>query len=171
MADECAEVPGGANNNNYANVMLIVDLAERYAVDAVWAGWGHASENPRLPDALAALDKRIAFIGPSSRSMRLLGDKIGSTLIAQTAGVSTIGWSGDGLKVDLDELKKREGVPDSLYQQACTFSASEALTVCRRIGFPVMIKACVLTGSRLGASRAHFEAFQPVAARPGPPQV
>ena len=85
MADECAEVPGGANNNNYANVMLIVDLAERYGVDAVWAGWGHASENPKLPDALSELDKPIIFIGPGSRAMRLLGDKIGSMLVKVNA--------------------------------------------------------------------------------------
>ena len=38
MADEVSEVPGGANNNNYANVELIVELAEHHAVDAVWAG-------------------------------------------------------------------------------------------------------------------------------------
>ena len=49
MADTTVQVPGGANNNNYANVKLIVDLATRYQVDAVWAGWGHASENPMLP--------------------------------------------------------------------------------------------------------------------------
>jgi acetyl-CoA carboxylase/biotin carboxylase 1 len=38
MADEIVDVPGGPNNNNYANVMLIVELAMRYNVDAVWAG-------------------------------------------------------------------------------------------------------------------------------------
>ena len=53
MADEVVEVPGGANNNNYANVDLIVDIAQRKDVDAVWAGWGHASENPNLPRKLA----------------------------------------------------------------------------------------------------------------------
>lgn len=35
----CAQVPGGTNNNNYANVELIVDVAERMNVHAVWAGW------------------------------------------------------------------------------------------------------------------------------------
>ena len=49
LADTTVMVPGGANNNNYANVKLIVDLAKRYNVDAVWAGWGHASEFPDLP--------------------------------------------------------------------------------------------------------------------------
>jgi acetyl-CoA carboxylase/biotin carboxylase 1 len=33
------QVPGGSNNNNYANVELIVDVAERMNVHAVWAGW------------------------------------------------------------------------------------------------------------------------------------
>lgn len=32
MADQCVEVPGGTNNNNYANVDLIVDIAERTGV-------------------------------------------------------------------------------------------------------------------------------------------
>ena len=31
--------------------------------------------------------------------MRALGDKIGSTIIAQSAGVPTIAWNGDGLRV------------------------------------------------------------------------
>lgn len=39
MADQYVEVPGGTNNNNYANVELIVDIAERMDVHAVWAGW------------------------------------------------------------------------------------------------------------------------------------
>ncbi|KAG0640499.1 acetyl-CoA carboxylase [Tuber brumale] len=40
MADQYVEVPGGTNNNNYANVELIVDAAERMGVHAVWAGCG-----------------------------------------------------------------------------------------------------------------------------------
>jgi len=39
LADQYVEVPGGTNNNNYANVDLIVDVAERMDVHAVWAGW------------------------------------------------------------------------------------------------------------------------------------
>jgi acetyl-CoA carboxylase/biotin carboxylase 1 len=39
MADQYVEIPGGTNNNNYANVELIVDVAERMNVHAVWAGW------------------------------------------------------------------------------------------------------------------------------------
>src|SRR5205807_232009 len=57
LADEFVSVPGGTNNNNYANVMLITELAERCNAHAVWAGWGHASENPKLPESLSAIKK------------------------------------------------------------------------------------------------------------------
>jgi len=68
MSDHYIEVPGGSNNNNYANVDLIVDLAERSSVQAVWAGWGHASENPKLPEKLSQIG--VVFIGPSGGAMR-----------------------------------------------------------------------------------------------------
>ncbi len=61
MADHYVPVPGGPNNCNYANVELILDIAKRFPVQAVWAGWGHASENPRLPDLLQK--DNIGFIG------------------------------------------------------------------------------------------------------------
>lgn len=67
-------------------------MAEITRVDAVWPGWGHASENPELPDALNA--KGIIFLGPPAASMAALGDKIGSSLIAQAADVPTLPWSG-----------------------------------------------------------------------------
>lgn len=69
-----------------------MQIAEITHVDAVWPGWGHASENPELPDALHA--KGIIFLGPPSTSMAALGDKIGSSLIAQAADVPTLPWSG-----------------------------------------------------------------------------
>lgn len=96
MADHYVPVPGGTNNNNYANVELILDIAKRIPVQvpiqtkfciqlvyliqtaanysftlnedlflcklqAVWAGWGHASENPKLPELLHK--NAIAFMG------------------------------------------------------------------------------------------------------------
>lgn len=39
MADQFVEVPGGTNANNYANVRLILQTAEKCSVDAVWPGW------------------------------------------------------------------------------------------------------------------------------------
>ncbi|KAI9927648.1 hypothetical protein ASPWEDRAFT_176130 [Aspergillus wentii DTO 134E9] len=141
MADQYVEVPGGTNNNNYANVELIVDVAERMDVHAVWAGWGHASENPRLPESLAASPKKIIFIGPPASAMRSLGDKISSTIVAQHAGVPCIPWSGtgvDAVKVDDNGIVT---VEDETYNKGCTFSPQEGLEKAKDIGFPVMIKA------------------------------
>ncbi|KAJ7569509.1 hypothetical protein O6H91_01G081500 [Diphasiastrum complanatum] len=139
MADQFVEVPGGTNNNNYANVQLIAEfqVAERTGVAAVWPGWGHASENPELPDALAA--RGIIFLGPPAAPMAALGDKIGSTLIAQAAGVPTLPWSGSKVNVPFEICQ--ESIPDDLYRQACVFTSEEAVTTCQAIGYPAMIKA------------------------------
>jgi len=139
MADRYVEVPGGTNNHNYANVDLIVDVAERAGVHAVWAGWGHASENPRLPESLA--EHKIVFIGPPGSAMRSLGDKISSTIVAQSAQVPTMAWSGTGIA---DTVLSEDGlvsVPDEAYQRACVTTVEEGLDCAEKIGYPVMIKA------------------------------
>ncbi|PWN41690.1 putative acetyl-CoA carboxylase [Ceraceosorus guamensis] len=141
MADQYVEVPGGSNNNNYANVDLIVDIAERMHVHAVWAGWGHASENPRLPEALRASSQKIIFIGPPGSAMRSLGDKISSTIVAQHADVPCMPWSGTGVKETIMSEQGFLTVSDETYQRACIHTAEEGLEKAQKIGFPVMIKA------------------------------
>nr|GEW99901.1 acetyl-CoA carboxylase 1 [Tanacetum cinerariifolium] len=137
IADQFVEVPGGTNNNNYANVQLIVETAEITHVDAVWPGWGHASEIPELPDALEA--KRIIFLGPPATSMAALGDKIGSSLIAQAADVPTLPWSGSHVKIPADSCLV--SIPDDVYRQACVYTTEEAVASCQVVGYPAMIKA------------------------------
>ncbi|XP_037672903.1 acetyl-CoA carboxylase 2 isoform X2 [Choloepus didactylus] len=143
MADQYVPVPGGANNNNYANVELIVDIAKRIPVQAVWAGWGHASENPKLPELLCK--HKIAFLGPPSEAMWALGDKIASTIVAQTLQIPTLPWSGSGLMVEWTEDRLQEGerisVPEDVYNQGCVKDVDEGLEAAEKIGFPLMIKA------------------------------
>lgn len=141
MADRYVEVPGGTNNNNYANVDLIVDIAERAGVHAVWAGWGHASENPRLPESLAASKHKIVFIGPPGSAMRSLGDKISSTIVAQSANVPTMAWSGTGISETCLSEQGFVTVPDQAYKAACVFEVEDGLVKAEQIGWPVMIKA------------------------------
>ncbi|EPQ56622.1 cytosolic acc1, acetyl-CoA carboxylase [Gloeophyllum trabeum ATCC 11539] len=141
MADRYVEVPGGTNNNNYANVDLIVDVAERSGVHAVWAGWGHASENPRLPESLAASKHKIVFIGPPGSAMRSLGDKISSTIVAQSAEVPTMAWSGTGISETALNEQGHVIVPDDVYKAACVTTVEEGLAKAEEIGWPVMIKA------------------------------
>jgi pyruvate carboxylase len=132
MADQFVCVPGGTNNNNYANVQLILDYAKRMDVQAVWAGWGHASENPKLPEQLSK--HGIAFIGPPQQAMWALGDKIASSIVAQTAGVPTLPWTGSGLKCpDFSEDDIANGkmiqVPSDLFEQATIHTVEEGLKV------------------------------------------
>ena len=142
MADQYIEVPGGTSNNNYANVDLIVDIAETFDVDAVWAGWGHASENPHLPEKLAKSKRKIVFIGPPGSAMRSLGDKISSTIVAQHANVPCIPWSGSGVdQVLIDKETGIVSVEKNIYQKGCCSSPEDGLKKAKKIGFPVMIKA------------------------------
>ncbi|KAG1780813.1 carboxyl transferase domain-containing protein [Suillus placidus] len=160
MADQYIEVPGGSNNNNYANVDLIVDVAERAGVHAVWAGWGHASENPRLPESLAASKNRIVFIGPPGSAMRSLGDKISSTIVAQSADVPCMAWSGSGIS---DTVLSEQGfvtVPDKAYKNACVTSVEEGLAKAEIIGYPVMIKASEGGGGKGIRKVDHPDAFK-----------
>ena len=137
MADQFVEVPAGASNNNCANVRLIVETAEEAGVGAVWPGWGHASEYPELPRALQAAG--IAFLGPPEGPMAALGDKVGSSILAQAAGVPTLPWSGSHVSIAYEECGGE--VPEELYVQACLTSPEECVAACQRIGYPVMLKA------------------------------
>ncbi|XP_060894088.1 acetyl-CoA carboxylase isoform X2 [Labrus mixtus] len=143
MADHYVPVPGGPNNNNYANVELIVDIAKRIPVQAVWAGWGHASENPKLPELLNKAG--ISFLGPSSKAMWALGDKVASSIVAQSADIPTLPWSGSGLRVDWAEEDQKQGnvisVPPEVYIRGCVQDVDDGLAGAERIGYPVVIKA------------------------------
>ena len=135
---------------------------------------GHASENPKLPESLAASPKKIVFIGPPGSAMRSLGDKISSTIVAQHAQVPCIPWSGTG--VDQVEVND-EGivtVKDDVYMKGCVNSWQEGLEKAKEIGFPVMIKASEGGGGK-GIRKAEkeegFEALYKAAASeiPGSP--
>jgi len=157
QADDFIEVPGGKNTNNYANVNLIVNIAVREGVDAVWPGWGHASENPALPRTLSA--NGITFIGPTAPVMSVLGDKIAANILAQTAKVPSIPWSGDGLEANLNE----EGtIPDDIFRKATVNSVEEAVETGRRVGYPIMVKASEGGGGK-GIRKCNTEAEVEVA--------
>lgn len=62
LADNFIQVPAGPSINNFGNVELIVECAERVGAHAVWAGWGHASEKPQLPDSLKKTKTNVRCI-------------------------------------------------------------------------------------------------------------
>lgn len=117
---------------------MIVDIAERAGVQAVWAGWGHASENPKLPEALCATREKIAFVGPPATAMRDLGDKIASTIVAQSADIPCVPWSGVGTTVDYQATGK---IPEDTYAKCTLTCVEDAMRAAEYVGFPAMLKA------------------------------
>ena len=145
-------------------------------VGAVLLTWdrGHASENPKLPESLAASPKKIVFIGPPGSAMRSLGDKISSTIVAQHAKVPCIPWSGTGVEQVAVNEDGIVTVEDSVYMKGCVQSWQEGLEKAKEIGFPVMIKASEGGGGkgiRKADSENGFEALYKAAASeiPGSP--
>lgn len=65
-------------------------------------------------------------------------DKIAAGILAQTAGVPSIPWSGDGLTA---ELTAEGTIPDETFKKACLNSVQDAVKCAERIGYPVMLKA------------------------------
>ena len=92
-------------------------------VDAVWPGWGFASERAEFVDLCSRLG--LVFIGPGSSAMRRLGDKINAKLLAEELGIPVIPWGGGS---------------------ALTMEA--ALTQASGLSYPVVIKATAGEGGR-----------------------
>ena len=70
--------------------------------------------------------------------MDALGDKVSANILAQTAQVPSIPWSGSGIECELNEDGE---IPKDVFDKACVTTADEAALMADRIGYPVMIKA------------------------------
>ena len=86
--------------------------------------------------------KGIAFLGPPSTAMRALGDKISSAIVAQSVGLPTLKWSGEGITCENGIVTEEQ------YKKASIKTLEEGLKVANRIGFPVMIKAAAGGGGK-----------------------
>ena len=101
-----------ASNTIYMDIKSIIKLCLENQIDAVFPGWGYLSEDADFP--LALEQNKITFMGPSSKTMSLLGNKINSTIIAHKNGVPIIKWSGKeplkNLSLTIQAVKKI-GIP------------------------------------------------------------
>jgi len=85
MADEAWYLGEQALADTYLNVEKIIQIALESGSDAIHPGYGFLAENP---DLVAACEKHhIAFIGPSTKAIQLMGNKIEARAFVEKLGV------------------------------------------------------------------------------------
>ena len=116
LADESVCVGSHQPANSYLNIPAILSAIEITNSEAVHPGYGFLSENFNFASMLE--ENNIKFIGPSSKLIKMMGDKIEAKKIAKKYGLPVIEGSEGGIS-DLESGKK----------------------LAKEIGFPVLIKA------------------------------
>jgi pyruvate carboxylase len=112
----------------YLSIEDIIRVARRSKADAIHPGYGLLSENPDFVDACNR--EGITFIGPTSDTMRMLGDKASARRAAIAAGVPVI--PATEVLPDPEE----PGAMDRIHAMAA------------EIGYPLMLKASWGGGGR-----------------------
>jgi 3-methylcrotonyl-CoA carboxylase alpha subunit len=120
MADEAYSLGGNDLAETYLNLDKIVGIAKACGAGAIHPGYGFLSENSLFVKACD--EAGIVFIGPNTRAMKLMGNKIESREALKDSGIPmTAGITGD-----IPTLLKRA----------------------KEIPFPVMIKAAAGGGGK-----------------------
>ncbi len=96
MADEAVRIGAPPSAESYLVADRIIQACIDTGAQAVHPGYGFLSENSSFCEALA--DKGIAFIGPKTRAIEAMGDKITSKRLADKANVNTIPGYTDVVK-------------------------------------------------------------------------
>jgi len=123
MADEAYCVGPAASAESYLNIPRILEVIKESGAQAVHPGYGFLSENAAFVKALD--EAGVTFIGPRTKAIHAMGDKIESKKLAEQAGVNVIpGFLGE--------------VHDD----------AEVLKIANEIGYPVMLKASAGGGGK-----------------------
>lgn len=123
LADEAVCIGPAASRLSYLNIDAIVAACRQTGAQAVHPGYGFLSEHAGFVSRLE--NEGIAFIGPDSKAIAAMGDKIASKELALAAGVNTIPGCQDVIT-----------------------SPDQAVRIARDIGYPVMIKASAGGGGK-----------------------
>jgi len=123
MADEAVCIGPAPAIESYLNQERVIQVAHQMKAEAIHPGYGFLAENADF--ARKCEQENIIFIGPNSKALRLVGDKIRSRQTMEKAGIPII----PGMK----------SLPSAI---------SEFKRAAQRIGYPVMIKASAGGGGK-----------------------
>jgi len=115
-ADEAVYLGPAEARESYLNIDRIIEIARKLKCEAIHPGYGFLAENFHFARKCETSD--IIFIGPNSKSLNLVGDKLRSRDMMSKAGIPLIPGMND-VKSEVRELKK----------------------IASKIGYPVIIKA------------------------------
>jgi acetyl-CoA carboxylase biotin carboxylase subunit len=123
LADYSVALTGKTSQETYLNVPQLIAAIKQSKADAVHPGYGFLSENADFADAVAQAGAK--FIGPSSKAMRLMGDKIQAKKLMKAHQVPCTPGSENPLK-DLEDLQAHA----------------------KTVGYPMILKASAGGGGR-----------------------
>ena len=116
LADESVCIGSHQPQNSYLNISSIMSAVDLTGAEAIHPGYGFLSENAKFAEIVNK--HGIKFVGPSADLISKMGDKIEAKRIAKKYGLPIIEGSEGGVK-----------------------SLDEAKSICKEIGYPVLIKA------------------------------
>ncbi len=114
-ADEAYAIGAAPAVESYLNIEKIIKAAKEAGAEAIHPGYGFLAENPNF--AYACEKNGIKFIGPSSRVLELMGNKIAARVEMRKAGVPV--------------------VPGT---EECVTDFKRARDIAREVGYPVICK-------------------------------
>jgi len=109
--------------SSYLNIKKIIEVAKETDADAIHPGYGFLAENPDF--ARACEDNGIVFIGPDSKALALVGDKVASRITAKKINAPVI----PGMEI-------------------CSGEITDFLKVANEVGYPVIVKAAMGGGGK-----------------------
>ncbi|PCJ19456.1 MAG: acetyl-CoA carboxylase biotin carboxylase subunit [SAR86 cluster bacterium] len=133
LSDESVCIGPPSPTDSYLNTPAIISAMEVTDADAVHPGYGFLSENADFAEQVE--NSGFVFIGPTSETIRLMGDKVSAISVMRKAGVPTVPGSNGPINDDKERT----------------------LSLAREIGYPVIIKASAGGGGR-GMRVVHNEA-------------
>lgn len=123
LADEAYHIGPSPSKESYLNFRKILEVAKKAGVDAIHPGYGFLSENPVF--VRACKEAGIVFIGPTAENMEAMGDKLSAKALMKIAGVPLVPGSDGGVE-----------------------TVEEALSIAKKIGLPIIIKATAGGGGK-----------------------
>ena len=131
FADEAVCVGPPPSTESYLDIDKVISICMELNVDGVHPGYGFLSENPEFARALEKAG--IELIGPSARSMEVMGDKLAAKEAVKSYNIPMV----PGTEGEVTDFQ-------------------EAISVAKEIGFPVLIKAAAGGGGK-GMRTVHKE--------------